>query len=98
MRFTTGWDMIGAGPTKPGLGDWWGRALWGLGTAAARSTAEWIRDEALGVRPRRDPAFVGPHAMAFAGLGAARDTASASRTTPPRRPSPGCRGHRRLAG
>ncbi|GAB3947131.1 hypothetical protein GCM10027614_41830 [Micromonospora vulcania] len=21
----------------PGLGDWWGRALWGLGTAAARS-------------------------------------------------------------
>jgi hypothetical protein len=55
-----------------GLGDWWGRALWGLGTAAARSPAPWIRQEALvafrlGAR-RRSPA---PHAMAFAGLGAA---------------------------
>ncbi|MFJ1542268.1 glycosyltransferase [Micromonospora chalcea] len=55
----------------PGLGDWWGRALWGLGTAAARSPAPWIREEALvafgrGAR-RRSPA---PHAMAFAGLGA----------------------------
>ena len=57
---------------EPGLGDWWGRALWGLGTAAAQSPAEWIRDEAytafnLGAA-RRSPA---PHAMAFAGLGAA---------------------------
>jgi hypothetical protein len=57
---------------KPGLGDWWGRALWGLGTAAARSPAAWIREEALvafnlGVGCR-SPA---PHAMAFAGLGAA---------------------------
>ena len=32
---------------EPGLGDWWGRALWGLGTAAARSPAPWIRAEAL---------------------------------------------------
>ena len=32
---------------EPGLGDWWGRALWGLGTAAARSPAPWIREEAL---------------------------------------------------
>jgi hypothetical protein len=57
---------------EPGLGDWWGRALWGLGTAAARSTAPWIREEAgaafaLGAI-RRSPA---PRAMAFAGLGAA---------------------------
>jgi hypothetical protein len=57
---------------EPGLGDWWGRALWGLGTAAARSPARWIRDEAyvaftLGAN-RRSPA---PRAMAFAGLGAA---------------------------
>lgn len=57
---------------EPGLGDWWGRALWGLGTAAARSPISWIRDEArvafsLGAA-RRSPA---PHAMAFAGLGAA---------------------------
>jgi hypothetical protein len=56
----------------PGLGDWWGRALWGLGTAVARSPASWIRDEAMVAftlgAARRSPA---PHAMAFAGLGAA---------------------------
>ncbi|MEU7750844.1 glycosyltransferase [Micromonospora sp. NPDC049171] len=57
---------------EPGLGDWWGRALWGLGTAVARSPASWVREEALvafsrgaGRRTRA------PHAMAFAGLGAA---------------------------
>ncbi|MEU5786300.1 glycosyltransferase [Micromonospora purpureochromogenes] len=57
---------------QPGLGDWWGRALWGLGTAAARSPAAWIREEALVAfsrgATRRAPT---PHAMAFAGLGAA---------------------------
>jgi len=57
---------------RPGLGDWWGRALWGLGTAAARSSAAWIRTEALVAfhagAGRRSPA---PRAMAFAGLGAA---------------------------
>ncbi|MBA3488619.1 MAG: glycosyltransferase [Longispora sp.] len=57
---------------EPGLGDWWGRALWGLGTAAARSPIAWIRDEALfaftlGAAQRSSA----PHAMAFAGLGAA---------------------------
>ncbi len=70
---------------EPSTGDWWGRALWGLGTAAARSTVPWIRREAreafsIGVR-QRSP---WPRAMAFAGLGAAevlradpRDTAAA---------------------
>jgi hypothetical protein len=57
---------------EPGLGDWWGRALWGLGTAAARSPASWIREEALVAFTRgatqRSPAT---RAMAFAGLGAA---------------------------
>ena len=57
---------------EPSTGDWWGRALWGLGTAAARSTVPWIRREALeafrlGVH-QRSP---WPRAMAFAGLGAA---------------------------
>jgi hypothetical protein len=57
---------------QPGLGDWWGRALWGLGTAAARSPVPWIREEALltftrGAH-RRSSA---PRAMAFAALGAA---------------------------
>jgi hypothetical protein len=70
---------------EPSTGDWWGRALWGLGTAAARSTVPWIRREAaeafrIGVRQRSS----WPRAMAFAGLGAAemvradpRDTAAA---------------------
>jgi len=57
---------------EPGLGDWWGRALWGLGTAAAHSTAPWIRREAMlaftAGAALRSPAR---HAMAFAGLGAA---------------------------
>jgi hypothetical protein len=74
---------------EPGLGDWWGRALWGLGTAAARGPTSWIRDGAqvaftLGAT-RRSPA---PRAMAFAGLGAAEvlrarpnDTAAAALLT-----------------
>src|SRR5207248_1674847 len=57
---------------EPGLGDWWGRALWGLGTAAAHSPAPWIRNEALLAftlgATQRSPAL---RAMAFAGLGAA---------------------------
>ncbi|GGN19325.1 hypothetical protein FHR83_003963 [Actinoplanes campanulatus] len=57
---------------QPGVGDWWGRALWGLGTAAARSPARWIRQEALlaftlGACCRSPD----PRAMAFAALGAA---------------------------
>lgn len=57
---------------EPGVGDCWGRALWGLGTAAAYSSAPWIRDEALmafaeGATQRSSH----PRAMAFAGLGAA---------------------------
>ena len=56
----------------PGTGDWWGRALWGLGTVAARGTSPWLRDEALtcfesGAR-QRSPWL---RAMAFATLGAA---------------------------
>jgi hypothetical protein len=57
---------------EPGTHDCWGRALWGLGTAAARGPAVAIRDEALarfgsGAQLRSE----WPHAMAFAALGAA---------------------------
>ena len=57
---------------EPSTGDWWGRALWGLGTAVARCTVPWIRAEAreaflLGVHQRS----AWPRAMAFAALGAA---------------------------
>jgi hypothetical protein len=57
---------------EPGTHDCWGRALWGLGTAAARGPAAAIRDESLarfgsGAQVRSE----WPHAMAFAALGAA---------------------------
>ncbi|MCX2946706.1 hypothetical protein [Lentzea sp. NEAU-D7] len=56
----------------PGLGDWWGRALWGLGTAAARCTVPWIRHAALACFDRsahhRPPSV---RSMSFAALGAA---------------------------
>jgi hypothetical protein len=56
----------------PGTHDCWGRALWGLGTAAARGPAAAMREEALtrfgsGARVHSE----WPHAMAFAALGAA---------------------------
>lgn len=56
----------------PGTDDWWGRALWGLGTAAARGPESRIRAEAR-VRFDRSAALSSPwpHAMAFAALGAA---------------------------
>lgn len=57
---------------EPGLGDWWGRALWGLGTAAARCPLPWIREAALECFVRsahhRPPSV---RTMAFAALGAA---------------------------
>jgi hypothetical protein len=57
---------------QPSLGDWWGRALWALGTAAARSPQAAVRDIAVD-RFRRGAeqrsAFV--RSMAFAALGAA---------------------------
>jgi hypothetical protein len=55
-----------------GLGDWWGRALWGLGSTAAHADRAWVRTAArdlfghgAAVRSRS------PRAMAFAALGAA---------------------------
>jgi len=57
---------------EPGVGDWWGRALWGLGIAAAANPTAWVRSEALACFDLgcevRSPH---PRAMAFAALGAA---------------------------
>lgn len=57
---------------RPGTGDWWGRALWSLGTAAARHPEPEIRDLAL-ARFDAGVAQRSPHlrSMAFAALGAA---------------------------
>jgi hypothetical protein len=57
---------------RPGTEDCWGRALWGLGTAAARGPDAGIRAESrtqfeCGAQARSP----WPHAMAFAALGAA---------------------------
>jgi len=57
---------------RPGLGDWWGRSLWGSGTAAARGWSARLRADALvhfeaGAASRSSS----PRAMAFAALGAA---------------------------
>jgi hypothetical protein len=57
---------------RPAFGDWWGRALWGLGTAAARSPVPWIREGALEAFDRSVATRTrAVRAMAFAGLGAA---------------------------
>ena len=57
---------------SPEVGDWWGRALMALGTAAARAPRHWMRDGAMVAFERaahqRSP---WPRAMAFAGIGAA---------------------------
>ncbi len=56
---------------EPALGDWWGRALWGLGVAAVQAHTQAMRATALlGFRTaarRRSPHR---RAMAFAALGA----------------------------
>jgi hypothetical protein len=57
---------------KAGTGDWWGRALWALGTASVHHPRSSIRDDALACfdlgATRRSR---WPRAMAFAALGAA---------------------------
>ncbi len=65
-------DVTGAWRDQPGLGDWWGRALWGLGVAAVHAGTAAGRARALGgfriAARRRSPSV---HALAFAALGAA---------------------------
>ncbi len=57
---------------EPSLGDWWGRALWGLGVAAAQAPTAGMRARALSsfrlAAQSRSPFS---KAMVFAGLGAA---------------------------
>ena len=56
----------------PRAEDCWGRALWGLGTAAVRGATPGIREESLSRFGRgAQVSSAWPHAMAFAALGAA---------------------------
>lgn len=64
-------DVAGRWRDPPGLGDWWGRALWGLGTVGARVEAPDLAALALDrfqVSARRRSPW--PRAMTFAALGA----------------------------
>jgi hypothetical protein len=57
---------------ESGTGDWWGRAVWGLGTAAVRSPQPGVRERALagfGRSARCRSRW--PRSMAYAALGAA---------------------------
>ncbi len=57
---------------QPGTEDCWGRALWALGTAAARGPTQGIREESFARFGRSaQVSSPWPHAMAFAALGAA---------------------------
>lgn len=57
---------------SPALGDWWGRAIWALGSTAEHADRPWLATEAKilfdEAAARRSPSM---HAMVFAGLGAA---------------------------
>lgn len=79
-------DQRGRWQDRPGVDDCWGRSVWALGTAAAHSDTDWVRQTALShferaVR-RRSPSR---RATAYATLGAAevfaahRDHGSARR-------------------
>jgi hypothetical protein len=57
---------------QPGTDDCWGRALWGLGTTAARGPTPGMQEESLSRFDRgAQVSSPWPHAMAFAALGAA---------------------------
>ena len=65
-------DSDGNWVDEPAVEDAWGRALWGLGTAAAHSDVVWARQSAIlqferGAQERS----TWPRAMAFAALGSA---------------------------
>ncbi len=65
-------DVDGKWRDEAALGDWWGRALWGLGVAAATAQTPGMRARALGGF-RIAAQCRSPHlrSMAFAALGAA---------------------------
>jgi hypothetical protein len=71
-RFTNRLSHARRWTGQPVTEDCWGRALWGLGTAAARGPTPGIREESLDRFSRSARlSSAWPHAMAFAALGAA---------------------------
>jgi hypothetical protein len=65
-------DVTGEWRDEPGHGDWWGRAVWGLGVAAIRADTPGMRARAMaGFRVAAQQRSPHLRAMAFAALGAA---------------------------
>jgi hypothetical protein len=65
-------DSTGRWLDEPALEDYWGRCIWGLGTAAAHSRVAWARESAVVQFERAaQQRSTWPRAMAFAALGAA---------------------------
>lgn len=65
-------DVDGAWLDEPGVGDWWGRAVWGLGVAAAHAHSDSARSTALaGFHTAAQQRSPHSRAMAYAALGAA---------------------------
>ncbi|BBZ44327.1 glycosyltransferase [Mycobacterium parmense] len=65
-------DDTGGWVDEPAFEDAWGRCIWGLGTAAARSNVAWARDSSIMQFERAaQERSAQPRAMAFAALGAA---------------------------
>ncbi|ORV49581.1 glycosyltransferase [Mycolicibacter engbaekii] len=65
-------DSTGGWADEPTFEDCWGRCVWGLGTAAARSDVGWVRQSAIVQFERAAQGrSTWPRAMAFAALGAA---------------------------
>ena len=65
-------DAAGRWVDRPGVDDWWGRALWGLGVAAARSSDSALAARARSVFHRAAQATSSSlRTMCFATLGAA---------------------------
>jgi hypothetical protein len=66
-------DVSGRWTDTLALGDWWGRALWGLGTAAADGSTDDARERALaGFRVAAQQRSPNMRSMAYAALGAAK--------------------------
>ena len=64
-------DSSGAWSDVPAVGDWWGRAVWGLGVAAVRAPTPAMRGRALlGFRTAARCRSRHMRAMAYAALGA----------------------------
>ena len=64
-------SIDGSWSDDPAVEDWWGRALWGLGVAAAHAPTQAMRARALlGFRMAASARSPHPRAMAFAALGA----------------------------